>query len=97
MAVIVIWRTFQIYLGDIIKVIEPHDTVGNTEWWFVLLGNQTGYVPASYLAECTEDELARMEELETEPRYAKAAEEFYFSEYPFEARENIEVGLHKYI
>ncbi|KAI6661385.1 hypothetical protein LOD99_9968 [Oopsacas minuta] len=79
--------------GDIIKVIEPHDTVGNTEWWFVLLGNQTGYVPASYLAECTEDELARMEELETEPRYAKAAEEFYFSEYPFEARENIEVSL----
>ena len=73
------------------KVIEAHDTVGNTEWWFVLLGNQTGYVPASYLAECTEDELARMEELETEPRYAKATEEFYFSEYPFEARENIEV------
>ena len=48
-------------------------------------------MPASYLAECTEAELARLEELETEPRYAKATEEFYFSEYPFEARENIEV------
>ena len=39
--------------GQYISLICPHDRIGCVEWWLVRTTSSQGYVPATYLAECT--------------------------------------------
>ena len=36
--------------GDVVYVLQQHDSTGNHEWWSVNVNGQHGYVPGSYLA-----------------------------------------------
>ncbi len=35
--------------GQVVKVIQPHDLDGNTDWWLIEVDGNQGYVPANYL------------------------------------------------